>query len=448
MDQLNENLITFGTIVGRCSTMSSSVYELENLLNEIRTRVVVDKDGVPKIPRDVDPLLDKVKDYVIDTTLGNLLEEAYEWVEKVRNVLEELRRFFNLYGVTLPKEFNSFVEDPRAHLRKKLFNYVYDLVRNKIALEDFVRKATAAVRTSLRTNMRSAYQIWCLTNIVLELGRRGYGVVYPEHRYLNLDRSGKQKLGIIPPNVVLLNVEKGFISFFHEAPRPLTWEDTKDLEKIWSLYTALRPDVLVYGGRVLNIVDLSLSPPIKRPDVLIEFKELEDWFTRVRDLRGYFRKPLTAEEWRSKWLEGLFDGLADILGVQRTEVRQRVESGASLRIKEYQLIQLYRSTYRPRYAILVSRKPVPSDVRKDLEANGIIVVDGVEFDSSKLQPVVDILESIARFEHGEAVPVFLDPETIELAKSLARRLGIEKLEDLVKYALEHLRDVVESRGGS
>lgn len=55
---------------------------------------------------------------------------------------------------------------------------------------------------------------------------------------------------------------------------------------------------MIYSGKVLDAVDPGLSPPIKRPNIVVEFKELEDWYVRVRDLRGYFRRPLTAEEWR------------------------------------------------------------------------------------------------------------------------------------------------------
>ncbi len=382
-------------------------------------------------------LLDELKDAMIRHVAKNLLNEAIRWIEFVKKEIDELVEKLHLKGFTLPREFNSFIADPQAHLRKKLFNYVYDLVRNRISVEEFVRKASAALRTSLRTNMRTAYQIWCIAatlNILVD--SHGYDLEFPEHRFLNFDRSGKQKLGMIPPNAVLINYFRGFVSLFHEAPRPLGWEDTSDLQRIWSLYTALRPDMLVYGGKVLDIVDLSKSPPIKRPDVLIEFKELPDWYQRVRDLRGYFRKPLTAEEWRSKWLEGLFDGLADIMGVKRSEVRQRVESSASLRVREYKLVQLYVSTYKPKKAILVSKSLIPSDIRNELEMMGVTVFDGIEFDKKKLEGLASTIDEFAKFDYEDRVAVSISAKVLKQLSGICRSLGVKSVSECIEKIVE------------
>ncbi len=412
-------------------------------LEEIKKRVVLDANGTPKIPMDALGYLDKLKLCVVIEYIGQQLSEATTWLNHVNQAIENLKQKLKLAGFTYPREFNSFISDPLEHLKKKLFNYAHDLIRGRISLEEFQRRAAAAIRTSLRTNLRSAYQIWGLATIMSMLADRGYEIVYPEHRFLSFDRSGKQKLGIIPPNAVLFNIRQGFISIFHEAPRPLCWEDTSDLQKIWGLYTALRPDAMVYGGKVMNIVDLSSSPPIRRPDIILEFKELEDWYTRVRDLRGYFRKPLTAEEWRSKWIEGLYDGLADVLGVQRTEVRHRVEEGASLRVREYQLVKLYYSTYRPHSMILISRTRIPRDIVVDLESSGIVVVDNVGFEPRNLEPVVEILDSIASFEGGDRVTVSLSSDTAKLLARTMEILDERNAENVIRKALAFLLETAQ-----
>ena len=412
----------------RCRSLS----EVQDRLGLVKRVVSVDKDAIPLFRRSGYSVLEDLKDCFISVVIGEYIDEASEWVQLTQKAVDDLVHALGLAGFTYPREFRSFVEDPWAHLRKKIFNYVYDLVRGKTGFEEFVRKAGAALRTSLRTNMRTAYQIWGLTEIMKILAEEGYQLVYPEHGFISFDRSGKQKLGIMPPNAVLGSIEEGFISLFHEAPRPLGWEDTRDLQRVWSLYTALRPDAMIYSGMVLNIVDLSKSPPIKRPTIILEFKELEDWYNRVRDLKGYFRKPLTAEEWRSMWLEGLFEGLADIMGVKRSEVRERVEESRSLRVREYQLVRLYKNVYKPDKMILITRAKTPGEIKEELEQEGIEVHDDVGFEANKLEPVANEIRRRASFSGAKYVPVRLSTETIRLVINAAKRLGAKNIDEALR----------------
>ncbi len=408
---------------------------LEEIYNKVKSRVHVSEEGIPHVEPSEE--LEELKECVISLTVGGELKKIVSELEEVKKSVERLVSILNLKGFTYPREFSSFINDPMHHLKKKLFNYVYDLIRGKISLEEFTRRASAAVRTSVRTNMRTAYQIWGITSIMAILAEKGFTLSYPEHGFINFDRSGKQRLGIIPPNAILFSFKKGFISIFHEAPRPIAWEDTSDLKRIWKLYTALRPDVMVYGGAVFNIVNLDSDPPIARPDVIIEFKELNDWYERVRDLRGYFRKPLTAEEWRSKWLEGLFEGLADIMGISRVEAKERVEEAKPLRIREYQLIRLYKKTYKPKKTILVSRCKLPSTVKKELEEAGITVYDNIGFNARALEPVAKQLEDIAKFS-GSNVKLVISPETAELLARAIDVLGLANPDTIIRKALERM----------
>jgi hypothetical protein len=409
---------------------------LEELAGRLAKLVSTDT-GIPRFTPEAEKVLEEVKDCIV-SSYSREVGEAVEWLNRLMEAVGRLSKQLGLAGFTFPREFRSFSEDPQAHLRKKLFNYVYDLARGRMSVEEFWRRATAAVRTSLRTNMRTAYQLWGLATIMGHLADMGYILVYPEHRFLSFDRSGKQRLGIIPPNAVLARLSRGYLSIFHEAPRPLGWEDTSDLKRIWSLYTALRPDAMVYGGMVMNMVDLSSSPPIKRPDVIIEFKELSDWYVRVRDLKGYFRKPLTAEEWRSKWLAGLFEGLADIMGVQRRVVEEKAAEGAPLRLREYQLVKLYAKTYRPRHMVLVSRTTLPGDVRRSLEEDGVTVVDGVYFSPEKLRPVAELLDRVAGVRGGEKLVITLPPDVARMLEEARALLGMQSIEDTLRAAVEAL----------
>ncbi len=318
---------------------------------------------------------------------GERLDIADMWVNRLLEISGDVRKIYGFTTILYSREFKSFLLNPRRHLEKKLFIYTHDYLRGKLSLEEYAAKAMMATNTSLQTNLRTLYQNWCFLALLYNMYREGTRIVFPEHRVLSLERSGKQKLRWIPPNLVIDVPGHGSLSFYIEAPRPLAWGDTKDLASIWSYYTALRPDLMIYGGRVYDIVEQNNSPPIKKPDIIIEFKELPDWYKRTRDVKGPLARPLSAEEWRSRWIEGLWDGLADVLGVTRREAMEKIRERKGVRLDEVRVVQLYRSVYNPKKMYLVSKHMVPDDVRDRLEAHDIEVIDDIGFNREKLEPL-------------------------------------------------------------
>ncbi len=363
-----------------------------------RLRSMISVEGMKLVvSQEAEELLDRVRDYIVNSTVGpEEIERARRWASILEAELGRAAKLLGAIGWSYSRELKSFLEDPRLHLRKKLFNYVFDLACGRIGVEELVRRGSAAVRTSLRTNLRSIYQDWVLAAILSGLGERGGRLVYPETGVILLERSGRQRAGSIPPNAVV-RLPRGELSIFLEAPRPLGWEDSSDLQRNWRLYTVLRPDILVYPGRVLDIAAPERDPPIIRPHTTIECKELPDWFERSRDLKGPLAKPMNAVEWRARWLKGLQEGLADILGVDRGSVEALAEGRArSIRVKEHRLLLLYKETFKPDRFHLVSRSRLPRDIRADLESNGIIIHDGVELgDTAALEDLVDEVEKLA-----------------------------------------------------
>jgi len=391
-------------------------------------------------------LLDAVRDALVEEAAGEGLEVALRWVGVFLGELDRAAAAIGARGWSFPRELKSFLEDPRMHLRKKLFNYAFDLARGRIGPGEFLRKGEAAVRTSLKTNMRSIYQDWVFAALLTLLGE-GWGarLVYPETRVVALERTGKQRAGSIPPNAVV-SLPRGELSFFLEAPRPLGWEDPRDLERTWRLYVAPRPDVLVYSGMVLDIARPDSDPPVERPDVIIECKEQGDWFTRVRDLRGPGSAPMRASEWRARWLRGLEEGLADVLGVDRGSLRDFASGRSrSLRVPEHRLLLLYREVYRPRRLYLVSRARLPGGLRGELESEGVIVVDGVEIgDRGGLEGLAGELAGIARPSEAGGL------EAVALA-ALRRALagGLDPVEEVGRAVLERLAAMgFEEAGGA
>ena len=388
-----------------------------------------------------------VMESIIFEATGSLIPTARVWIRKFRKSLYEMVRVSGVKEVLMTRELRSFISNPENHLKKKIMFYLHDALRNVISIEEFEEKAFAAVKTSIRTNMRTIYQDWVYINIVTLITYEGGGIVYPENLIFSLERSGAQRVGWIPPNVILRIPSYGYISMFIEAPRPIGWGDSKELKKIWKLYTTLRPDMMIRGGKVLNILDLSSDPPVKRPDAIIEVKELSDWFDRAREVRGPFAEPLTVEKWRSMWIEGLWDGLAGILGVERKSNRDNGDRKKVRRLKDVDIVKLYQAVYRPKIMIVVTRKRTPSKIRKELESSNIIVVDNVGFNRNNLRYVVELLKRIARKE--EEITLKIWGELYKEISCLADKIGCSEEElvyALLRIGLRHeseIRDFVK-----
>lgn len=371
--------------------------------------------GIDKFGKNVPEWAEEVKYEFVDYFMGEKLHEAKVWISEYLRVLEEIKERLKINGVLYSKEMKSFLYDPRRHLVKKLFIYYHDLIRGRITVEDFIKKGKQAITSSFNSNMRSIYQSWGLFSLLLLLSERGYVLIYPEHRYIDLDRNGKQKSGIIPPNVVVGNAFNSF-SFFLEAPRPISWEDGRDLEKVWKFYSLVRPDMLIYEGIEVDIVDFNGDIPIKRPHYIVEFKELENWWKRWRYLKDY--KPLSGNEWRARWLKGLYEGLAEVLGVKEKELPSFSE-GETKRVKEYKVIELYKAIYRPKKGMVISRVSVDSTVKEDL-GEGIILVDDVRFDYNKLKDIVNELTNTNSVENVDI-------------KELAYKFALSKRDEFVAW---------------
>lgn len=146
---------------------------------------------------------------------------------------------------------------------------------------------------------------------------------------------------------------------------------------------------------------------------------------------------MTAEEWRNRWLKGLWAGLADILGVDNVEhAYEVVKRRKGIRLREPQIVKLYAKLYRPKTMFLVSRRPVPSWVKSELEADNIVVIDNVGFNEEKLREIVDELEKIAGYEGVDVDLVPVRRDDIEKLDKLMMLTGLKSREELVS-ALVH-----------
>lgn len=394
--------------------------------------------------RGAEGLLEELKAQFVREIAGEDLDRVANWIASLEAAVGRACSALGARGAVYSKELKSFVEGPEAHLRKKLFRYAHDLARGRLTPREFLEKAGAAVRTSILTNSRSLYQTWVYLVLVYHLARGGFRLVYPDDLFLHLERAGRQRTGGIPPNAVLSDGVRA-LSLFIEAPRPVGWEDSSDLSRAWKLYVALRPDMLAYGGRVLNIVTFGGDPPVLRPDVIVECKELDDWFKRARELKGPIVNPLSAEEWRERWITGLYAGLADVLNVQVSDVISQLRERRGLRLRDPQIVILYKRFYEPRRMLLVSRAEVPSEVKKLLEDEDIEVLDGVGFSEGALRTAAEALAEASATESSRADFVELTPRARELLKVALERLVRKGSRASPPLVVEHALEEYVSR---
>lgn len=369
------------------------------------------------------------------------IEKAVISVKSLVDLLSEVIPGIGGRGWLLPRETGDFSKNPLEHLKKKILLYTYDLLRRKLSVDVYASKVRSAVNSSMRSNMRTLYEVWVLASILKHSLKYSPRLVYPEHGFVHFDRQGKQKAGTMPPNLVIDLPGRGMLSFYLEAPRPLGWRDFKDLRQVWRFYTSLRPDIMVYPGLVLDITDFSSQDiPVLRPEIIVECKELEDWFIRTRELKGPVNPGLTFDEWFKRWLSGLWTGLADVLGIDSDTVKDMVEGKRKgLRVTETQLVRFYKSVYKPRYFYLVSSPKLPGHVKNELEGDGIVVYDGAKIGCSAC------LEALAEEVFKCAKPVYTSGalnEVDELKRALRERgliLDDAHLTKLVfKFALKKL----------
>jgi hypothetical protein len=54
--------------------------------------------------------------------------------------------------------------------------------------------------------------------------------------------------------------------------------------------------------------------------------------------------------------------------------------GERIRMRELELVKMYMRLYKPREMLLITRCETSGDVKRDLEFEGIKVIDDVQFD--------------------------------------------------------------------
>ena len=120
-------------------------------------------------------------------------------------------------------------------------------------------------------------------------------------------------------------------------------------------------------------------------------------------------------------------------------VAEVVKERRGIRLKEYQVVALYKRMYDPKIMYLISRTKVPSEVVKYLSNEGIKVIDNVKFDEEPLRSVANELIKYAKGASNTSL--IIDEELMNLIKEATKVVNVplrSNLGDVIKDILRKL----------
>jgi len=250
-------------------------------------------------------LFDKMRTTFVEENFPNELREAECLSKKYTEVKTELIKMLELDCIYTLADLDRFLQDPRDQLARELFDLTFNLLRRKVSIEAFTRRALQCINESLPNLLRSGYQKWvelslvrllnpkrvfriplrqpAPTEIMKYLPTHKEPVPSPEEtRCLSLDRTMVPIL--IVPDFIVYSAEIHRYVAFKSKLGPALWFAAGYADKReWILLSSIeervypKPDIVIYVDE--SPEDISLiadAERICRPDLVIMFMERDD----------------------------------------------------------------------------------------------------------------------------------------------------------------------------
>lgn len=254
---------------------------------------------------------------------GSFLAQAYsEWLDsaqflsrKYMNVEDYLSERLRLEDVLMPLELERFLSDPMKQVVRDLFDPLFELLQEKIEMEEFEERAIERVNASFQKLYQMGYIKWFvlswIKNIIPE---KIYGVPLPQpsskQMIFHRDRMkqnipfpeeiknlgfevGRRDVLLIPDFIVRSAKLEKYVAFRTEIGKALWrasfYSENREWLPIESFVeehgiTEMKPDLLLYMDE--NLEDISLvadSERFCRPDLMVFFlDQLEEVEERHR----------------------------------------------------------------------------------------------------------------------------------------------------------------------
>jgi len=288
-------------------------------------------------------LIDVVRSAFVEEEYPEFLERAkplcWGYLQAEREIMEN----YDVFEISISNPLRWFVNDPVDGVRRPLYDLLFDLLKERINIEQFRTLGRRFIRDLDNSQRAQCYQLWLLlslTNLLkpnkffdvnLDVGQSSVAVVSAanEGEYPVKEPKETQQISLlfseysifIVPQIIVYSTRLNKFVALRAEPSQATWIATnRSKNNEWRPID--RDTVLVPGLITINISnsvdDLALirdTEKIARPDLAIVCREPENWY-------------------EEEWLKGLgFDVSNEILDprkglhiVSRYEVPQEIGS--------------------------------------------------------------------------------------------------------------------------
>lgn len=252
------------------------------------------------------------------------LDDAEFLSTKYMKVEDDLFERLHLKDVLMPLELRRSLSDPMKQVVRELFDPLFELLQEKIELEEFEEKAIENTNGAFRGLYQKGYIKWFVLSLIKELDpekiyevpipqpsskeiikhRKGFRqtIPFPEATNVLGFEVGRRDILLVPDFIVRSGLLQKYVGFRTEIGKAV-WEATYHSDKrewfsIGSIIqdygiADLSPDLLLYVAD--NQEDVSLvadSEKFCRPDMMIEFLDQlevreDDWVGHLKRIRLY-----------------------------------------------------------------------------------------------------------------------------------------------------------------
>ncbi len=324
----------------------------------------------------------------VEEEFPELLERAKPLCQSYLRAEEEIRKNPALSEIKLPPNVQWFIADPVDGLRRELYDTLYDLLKEKISIEQFASQCRRIIPSRNKELSALSYQYWLVISLA--------NLLKPEKFYtvdITVGKSSQSIVQVLDNEVAPVREpeETNIISLHH-------YPSSSDIFVI--------PDIMIRSTRINRWVALKAEPGHATWTANNASKNVE-WI-------DIGQEPLMPE----LVLVSTSDKLEDIALVRDNKKIARPELALICREsddwydtrKDWQMLQFTQNFLNPKLGLHIASRPeVPEEVTKKLEFDKVlnslstqegeekgikgIQIANIGLDVSRLEQYVDMLAS-------------------------------------------------------
>lgn len=324
----------------------------------------------------------------VEEEFPELLERAKPLCQSYLLAAEEIKKTPALSEIKLPPPVQWFIADPVDGLRRELYDFLYDLLREKISIEQFASQGRRIIPSRNNELAALSYQYWLVISLA--------NLLKPERFYtvdLTVGKSSQAVVQALGNEVAPVREpeETNIISLHH-------YTYSSDIFVI--------PDIMIRSTRINRWVAIK-AEPTQANWTADNASENVEWI-------DIDQEPLMPE----LVLVSTSDKLEDLALVRDNKKIARPELALVCREadnwyetrKDWQVLQFTQDFLKPKLGLHVASRPeVPEEVTKKLEFDKVlnslstregeeegvkgIQVANIGLDVSRLEQYVDMLAS-------------------------------------------------------